>query len=197
MISHPMKLLTLGLATCMAAVPLRAQNLFIVVENGVRYPVKAVENKSPVIVVGGQARAAKGQSFSLARAPIFGSGVVDVGAFKVEVTTMYSRVGQPQLHVYGRLKADTPLHHCFFVLRVATDAGKSVICDALPDLGPGEDAVYDSLFDLPLHAPPGDGRFETLIFSNGLQLLTSRMAPAFIAAQRSRTAAYLQSHAPH
>ena len=190
-----MKLPLLGLLLLGAARPVHAQNLFIVVENGVRYPVKAVVNKAPLIIVDGHPRAAQGQNFSLAKAPIFGLGVVDVGAFKVEITSNLNAAGLPQLHVYGRLKADTAQHSCFFVLRVNSDMGKSIICDALPDLAPGEDAVYDQLFDLPPRGLPGDGHFETLIFSRGLQLLTSRMAPAFVAMQRQRTLQYLQSHA--
>ena len=192
-----MKLLPLALCLGAAALPLRAQNLFIVVENGARYPVKAVENRAPLIMDKGQARAAKSQNFSLAKAPIFGLGTVDVGAFKVEITSAFSRIGQPQLHVYGRLKADTPLRRCFFVLPVVAEAGKSVICDALPDVGPEQDAVYDQLFDLPLHNLPGNGHFTVLIFSNGLQLTTSLMSPGFIAAQKQKTLAYMQSHAAH
>lgn len=189
-----MKLLPLGLLVLSAALPVRAQNLFIVVEEGVRYPVKAVVDQAPLIMINGQPHAAKSRTFSLARAPIFGLGVVDISAFKIEVSNIHSDVGQPQLHVYGRLKSDTALRHCFFVIRLNSDSGKSVICDALPDLVPGQDAVYDSFFDLPLHNLPGDGRFSVLIFSNGLQLPTSAMSPAFVANQKQKTLDYLQSH---
>jgi hypothetical protein len=192
-----MKLLPLGLLVCAAAMPLRAQNLFVVLEDdGVHYPVKAVENKRPLIIVHGQPRSARSDTFSLAKAPIFGLGTIDLSAFKIEITTTLSSVGQPQLHVYGRLRADQPLAHCFFVVRLATDMGKSVICDALPDLAPGRDAVYDSLFDLPPRGIPLEGKFNVLIFSNGLQLTTSQMSPGFIAAQRAKTVQYLREHAP-
>jgi hypothetical protein len=192
-----MKLLPLGLLVLSAALPLRAQNLFIVVEDGVRYPVKAVVNKAPLIMINGQPHAAKSQTFSLAKAPIFGLGVVDISAFKIEYSTANSDIGLPQLHVYGRLKADTALRHCFFVIRLNSDSGKSVICDALPDLAPGQEAVYDSFFDMQLHNLPGDGHFNVLIFSNGLQLPTSAMSPAFVANQKRKTLDYLQSHAAH
>jgi hypothetical protein len=192
-----MKLLPLGLFVLAGALPLRAQNLFVVMDEGVRYPVKAVDDQGPEIVVHGQLRHATGGLFSLAKAPIYGWGVVDLHDFRVEVSSLNSSGIQVQLHVHGHLRADADLQHCFFVIPLVADAGKSVVCHPLPDLPAGQDIVYDRFFDLPLHGLPGDGKFEVLVFANGLQLTTTRMPAMYVADQRRKTEAYLKSHAAH
>ncbi len=194
-----MKLPLLGLLA-LAALPLRAQSLFVVTEEGVRYPVKAVDGQGPVIVVQGQPRHATGGLFSLAKAPIYGLGTVDLRDFKLDVTNLASEsstAAEIKLHVHGHLRADRAVRHCFFVLRLVSEAGRSVICHELPDLPPNQDVDYDRFFDLPLHGLPGDGKFETLIFSDGLQLTTTRMPPFYVAEQRRKTEEYLTSHATH
>jgi hypothetical protein len=195
-----MKLLPLGLFVLAGALPLRAQSLFVVTEEGARYPVKAVDDQGPEIVVHGQLRHSTGGLFSLVKAPIYGLGTVDLRDFKLDISNVASAsstAADVKLHVHGHLRADRAVQHCFFVLRVVSEAGRSVVCHELPDLPPNQDVDYDRFFDLPLHGLPGAGKFETLIFADGLQLTTTRMPPLYVAEQRTKTEEYLKGHAAH
>jgi len=193
------KIWFLCLAAFAAATPLRAQNIFVVLEDGVPKPVKAMtDDNFPEIETNGHLHKSTGLTFSIRRARIFGLGLVDISAFKLEITAQYTNRAEPQVHVYGRLKSDTSIKNCFFVLRLVTDNGNSVVFGALPDLPANQEVVYDRLLDMPMHFEFSSGRFEKFFFSDGLQLLTSEMPPMYVSQQRQRTRDYLLQRAqPH
>jgi hypothetical protein len=193
-----MKIRLLCLAASMAITPVHAQSTFVVIEDGVPKPVRAISNDGrPQYELNGTLHSSSGLTYNLRKAPIYGLGLIDISNFKVEFTNMASSAGTLQLHIYGRLKSDVSLKNCFVVLRFVTDLGKGVHFVALPDLIANQEAVYDKLFDMPLHFEPGSGHYELLFFSNGFQLLTSRMAPMYVAEQRQKTRDFLLQHMGH
>jgi hypothetical protein len=191
-----MKTWLLCLAALAAVGPLRAQSIFVVMEDGVPKAVKAVADDGRAeISVNGTLHKSSGLTYSLRKSVIYGPGLIDISAFKVETTSSFSGGGALQLHVYGRLKSDTALQNCFVVLRIVTDLGKNVEFVGLPDLAANQETVCDTLINLPMHFVAGSGKFDLLFFSNGLQLLTSRMPPMYVAQQRQKTQDYLQQRA--
>src|SRR6185312_16211966 len=186
-----MQLLPLALGLLAAALPLRAQNIFVVTEGGGSFPVKAVANHHPVVSDKGHLRRSDGLSFSLRKATIFGPGVLDTRIFKAEITTQYSNGGSPQFHVWGHLTADVPLKNVFFVMVVNGDLGNSIFFDALPDLVPGQKADYDQLFDLPIREVES-GRYTMHYFANGLEELTTAMPPFYVTQQHEKTRMVLE-----
>jgi hypothetical protein len=193
-----MKIRMLCLAATLAIAPLRAQSTFVVIEDGVPKPVRAISDDGrPQYELNGKLHSSSGLTYNLRKAPIFGLGLIDISAFNVEFTNTASNSASLQLRIYGRLKADASLKNCFMVLRFATDLGKGVHFVALPDLIANQEAVYDQVFDMPVHFEPGGGHYELLFFSNGFQLLTSRMAPMYVAEQRQKTRDYLLQHIGH
>jgi hypothetical protein len=194
-----MKVRLLCLAAMLAAIaPLRAQSTFVVIEDGVPKPVRAISaDGRPQYELSGKLHSSSGLTYSLRKAPIYGLGLIDVSKFEVEFTNSTSNEASLQLHIYGRLKADASLKNCFVVLRFTTDLGKGVHFVALPDLIANEEAVYDQVFDMPIHFEPGSGHYEMLFFSNGFQLLDTRMAPMYVAEQRQKTRDYLLQHMAH
>jgi hypothetical protein len=191
-----MRIPLLWLLACAAAVPLRAQNIFVVVEDGVPRAVKAIsDDHRPEIDDHGQLHKSQGLRYSLRKAVIYGLGVIDISAFKVEFTNSLSGVGTLQMHIYGRLKANTALRRCFMVMRFETESGKSVDFEPLPDLEANKEVVYDQVANLPLHQSPGSGHYDLMFFSDGLELLTSRMPPMYVAQQRQKTRDYFAQRA--
>jgi len=191
-----MKILLFCVAALAVLAPLRAQSIFVVMEDGVPKPVKAISDDGhPEIMVKGALHKSSGLTYSLRKAAIYGVGLIDLSSFKLETTTMYTNGANLQMHVHGRLTSDTSLKQCFVVLRLVTDMGPGVVFVPLPDLEANQEADVDRLADLPLHFEMGKGKFEILIFSNGLQLLTSRMPPMYVAQQKQKTQDYLLQHA--
>jgi hypothetical protein len=191
-----MKIWLLCLAGTMAIAPLHAQSTFVVIEDGMPKPVRAISDDGrPEYEVNGQLHTSSGLTYTLRNAPIYGLGLIDVSAFKVEFTDI-NGTGL-ELHVYGRLRADAPLKNCFVVLRLNLEMGKSVDFVPLPDLIANQETVYDKMFAMPSHFDPGGGHYDLLFFSNGFQLLTSQMAPMYIAEQRQKTRDFLLQRAAH
>ncbi len=192
-----MRISTLFLCLLAAAAPLRAQHLFVVVENGAHKPVRAVRNGHPQVESNGELHTAQGITYSISKAVIYGRGLINVSAFKLEGTSAYSDAGQPQLHIYGRLKSDRTIKNCFFVVTLVSDTGSGVIYEELPDLEADREVVYDQLFDLPIHNLFTTGHFTYYLFSNGLELLTTDMPPLYVHEQRQRTEDYMEKGRRH
>lgn len=171
----------------------RAQNLFVVEEDGVRYPVKAINNYQPVVFDHGRLRHSHGASFSFARAQIFSPGLLDISHFEVEMSAVFTNAGDREFHLHGRFTSATDLRNCFVVLRI-TGADTGVMFAELPDMKAGQEVVFDQLYPFPGHSAGGIVHIDSLYFSNGLQVLTTKMNPFFIAQQHKKTEAYLLLH---
>lgn len=187
-----MKPLPLVLGLLAAVLPLRAQNIFSVSENGAVLPVRAIEDRQPFVLDHGRWRRSDSTRYSLRRAQIFSLGTLDIGAFKIEFTHALSDSDEPDLHIYGRLKADIPLRHCFFVIKVTGDLGTGLFFDGLPDLPANEEVRYDRRFP---YAAQAHGMVQiagVYLFADGLQLLTSRDDPFFVSQQHEKTRQALQ-----
>jgi len=176
------------------AVPLRAQNVFVVVENGTPQPVKAVHGT--LLDVGTQIiRASSKTVYSLRPAPAYRPGFVQIRYFDVTpVVTISSSTSVPisdAIYIHATLFSEAPLTNFFVVLELTrTDKHKGLLFCDLPDLK----AKKETTFDIRLYAYEDVARANIVyhFFSDGMEILQSQMSPPYIAEQKRRTAEYFQ-----
>ena len=80
------------------------------------------------------------------------------------------------------------------VLELTSGKDKGFLFQELPDLRAGNEEEIGLTFKLRERVEEGNYRLH--FFSNGLELLTSRMRPNYVIAQRARTEAYLLRNQP-
>lgn len=178
--------------------PLRAQSLFVVTEDGKPLPVRAIRDGRPMVIDHGQLRSSPAPNYALVRSRMFGLGLLDINAFHLDFNDDYTNRGNLQIHVFGRLKSDINLKNCFVVIKITGAVGTGVFFAELPDLPAGEEVQYDRIFPLTVKSGGGEVKSTSYFFSNGLQLLTSRMNPTFVSEQHQKTEAILSRiAAPH
>lgn len=171
----------------------RAQHVFVVLEDGGPQVVRDVRYKNPQIEVDGKLQSAEGTQFALRDAAIYGPGLITVSDFQVGTRSM-EIVGSSgsfnlELRIRGLLQSETDLKQCFVVLDVKSGGDKGVIYAELTNLAKGKARRVDLRF--PLSAPLEKGAYELHFFSEGFEILHSRMKAAFIEEQKQKTTDFL------
>jgi TonB family protein len=170
-----------------------AQNAFVAYEDGQVRLVKEVRDGHPQIDVEGKLQRGYGGRFALMKTPFYLPGLVTLPKFVVK--THYLEMIQSgarlnyELWIEGRAKADVALKHCFFVLELTSWRGSNVVFAELPDLEAGKEKAFELYFTLQI--PLEEGHYKIHLFSDGAELLHSKMPTAYLAVQKQKTDDYL------
>jgi TonB family protein len=187
------RLLPIGILAFAAS--LHAQNRFVVIDSGRAWPVKAVHET--LLDIGSRSIAVtKDTVYSLRPAPVYRPGFVQIRSFEVQpvlqiVTGNYSANADNLIYIDASLVSDVPLRQLYVVLEMMTRTGqRGLIYSGLPDLEPNKPKT----FQLRMHAQQNVSRaaFIYHFFSEGMEILNSKMTPAYLEEQRRKTADYFQ-----
>lgn len=172
------------------------QNIFVTVEGGAAKLVKQVDHQTPMVETGGKLVAAHGEQYGLARAKVYRPGFVSIeknfaiGVWHREV--MHQGSFAYELRVEGHLTSDTTFRHCFVVLDLVSQKEKSIAFAEIPDLNAGEVVQLNLVFPARAPAENGEGGpYRLHIFSDGAEVLHSKMRPVYVEAQKKRSAELL------
>jgi|GEM_PF-1919341 len=186
----PPKVMHLLVLSVLAITPrASAQNAFVVNEDGRLRMVREIRNGFPEIDVDGKLQQAYGRRFGLVKAPAYLPGFVALPKFNVttrhlEIIGGAARMNY-EMEIQGIAKSDVTLKNCFFVLELTTWKDTSVVFSRMPDLEAGKEEDFDLNFQLEI--PLEEGNYIVHIFSDGVELLHSRMPAAYLAAQKQKT----------
>ena len=166
-----------------------AQNAFVVDEDGRPRLVQEIRNGHPEIDVDGKLQQASGQRFGLIKAPVYLPGFVALPKFNVN-TRHLEMIGSAarlnyEMEIHGIVKSDVSLKNCFFVLDLTSWKDRSVLFASLPNLEAGKEEDFDLYFKL--QVPLEEGHYMVHIFSDGVELLHSKMPAAYLAVQKQKT----------
>jgi TonB family protein len=166
-----------------------AQNAFVVNEDGQVRLVKGIRNGNPEIDVDGKLQRGYGRKFALIKTPFYLPCLVDLPKFIVktyhlELVNSGARLNY-ELDIQGRAKADATLKHCFFVLELTSWRDTTVVFASMPDLEAGKEKAFDLNFKLQI--PLEEGHYRIHLFSDGAELLHSKMPSAYLAAQKQKS----------
>jgi len=167
-----------------------AQNVFLAGGDG--SPPKMVRGVSlghPQVEVEGKLQGSTAQRYALAPAPLYRPGFVTFENFRVSVSYIenLSTGGSMNydLHLYGRAKTDTVLKDCFLVLELNSWRNNGCVYVELHDLTPENGMDLDLVFQLEEHL--GEGNYRIHLFSEGQEVLHSKMPARYVAEQKKKT----------
>lgn len=185
-----LRLLVIGL---LATAPRSwAQNVFVANEDGRFWPVKEIRFGHPRIEVEGKITACHSQLFALVKTPAYRPGFVVLPRFTL--LTHHLNVGRAgarlnyELRIHGVAKSDVARQNCFFVLEFTAGRGTSFTYAEMPDLEAGKEEDFSVA--IPIAEPVEEGRYTLHLFSDGAELLHSRMPPAYVEAQQQKAAGF-------
>ena len=164
-----------------------AQNVFVVEYNGAPQVVRAVQYDRPMIEAGGKLKSVEGVNFALRKAAVYRKGFVTLSKFVVRIEHQESGGAEmgAMIDVIGLVRTSVPLHRCFAVLELVAGAQKGIIYAGLPDLAAGEET------ELRLRGQPNQrldaGGYSIHVFSDGFELLNSKMDARYVVEQTRRT----------
>jgi TonB family protein len=191
--SGPVKIrrLCLGLLALLPA--LHAQHALIVNEYGTPQVVRAVRYQAPQIGEGDNLRSGRGQPYALSKAAIYRPGFLalrnmQVRTWHLEVVGSTARLNY-ELEIRADVTSDTDLKNCFLVLDIQSGKDKGIIYLEMPDLRSGQQEQLNYRF--PVVEDLEAGRYRIYFFSDGPELLTSQMPPAYVEAQKRKTEEFL------
>jgi TonB family protein len=166
-----------------------AQNAFIVIEDGQTRVVKEIRNGRPQIDVDGKSQQAYGEQFGLTKAPFYRPGLVALPKFFVKTRHLnmpkFAAHVNYQMEIRGTAKSDVPLTNCFFVLELMSWKDTSFLFTGMPNLEAGKEEDFDLSFKL--QVPLEEGHYKVHIFSDGVELLHSKMPADYLAAQKQKS----------
>jgi len=191
-------MLTRLLSVALFAVPLvaRAQNILVVREGNADQVVRAVNYNQPMVEVDGKFRQASGTQFALRKAAAYRRGFVKVPDFLVRIThtdSLGSDFGYG-IDILGHVQSDTALKRCFIVLEITSGKDRGLIYNELPDLP--ADETREVRVVAHLQEPLDPGRYTIHVFSDGLELLNSKMPQGYIMQQTKKTDELMLMKAP-
>jgi TonB family protein len=180
-----LRLLWLGL---LAAAPAAlAQNVFTVLEGNAPQVVRAVAFNQPMIDVDGKLMHSSGTRFALRKAAAYRTGYIKISDFIVRISHL-DDLGSDlnyTIEVIGHLQSDVPLKRCFIVLELTAGKNKGFIYNDLPDLPAGE--TRELRISDRLQERLDVGQYMIHVFSDGLELLNSKMPPLYIMQETRKT----------
>jgi TonB family protein len=167
-----------------------AQNAFVVNEDGQLRLVKEIRNGSPQIDVDGKLQQGYGQQFALIKASFYLPGLVALPKFIVKTHHLNLNMKHSaarlnyEMEIQGIAKSDVSLKNCFVVLELTSWKDKNVVFARMPDLEAGKEEDFDLNFKLQI--PLEEGHYMVHIFSDGVELLHSKMPAAYLAVQKQK-----------
>jgi hypothetical protein len=188
----PSRVIHLLVLSVLAITPrVSAQNAFVVHEDDLLRPVREIRNGCPLFVVNGKLQMSSSPHFALIKAPFYLPGLITLPQFFVinrhlNLGTRTSSASlNYQIEVQGVAKSDVPLKRCFFVLEITAGKDTGVLFAHLPDLEAGKEEAFDQYFRL--QTPLEEGHYLMHFFSDGVELLHSRMPAAYLAEQKQKS----------
>jgi len=184
-------LLLVGLGVVPAA---PAQNVFLAIEDDGAKMVKGVYNDHPQVEVAGKLQSSSTSRYALNPATLYRPGFVNFSDVRI-VTSHINDLGGSggtfnyELHIYAHATVDTVLKNCFMVLELNSWRDSGCVYQHLPDLGPGQGLNLELNFKLAEKLE--EGRYRLHIFSDGIEVLHSRMPARYVALQKKKTDALL------
>lgn len=165
-----------------------AQNAFVADEDGRFRQVKEIRFGHPRIEVDGKVTAGYSQRFALLKAPAYLPGFVALPRFTLQthhlnLVRAAARLNY-ELRIHGIAKSDVALKNCFFVLELTSDNDTSFRFAEMPNLEAGKEEDFSVV--IPLAKPVDEGRYTLHLFSDGVELLHSKMPPAYVEAQKQK-----------
>jgi TonB family protein len=88
------------------------------------------------------------------------------------------------MEIHATAKSDVSLKNCFLVLEITAWKDKGFLFAGMPDLEAGNVTYFDQSFRL--QVPLDEGHYVVHIFSDGAELLHSKMQPGYLAAQQQK-----------
>jgi TonB family protein len=192
----PRKVMQLLVLSVLAITPrTSAQNAFVVIEDGQSRLVKEIRHGSPQIDVDGKLQQSYGQQFGLTKAPFYRPGLVALPKFIVKTHHLNLNMAHSagslnyEMQIRASAKSDVPLENCFFVLELMSWKDTSFLFARMPNLEAGKEEDFDLSFKLQI--PLEEGHYRVHIFSDGVELLHSRMPADYLAAQKQKSDDFL------
>ncbi len=183
-----------------------AQNVFLAIEDGGAKMVKGVYNHQPQVEVAGKLQSSSASQYALNPATIYRPGFVNFSNVRIvtsHVELLASSSGAVlggsggtfnyELHIYANATVDTVLKNCFMVVELNSWRDSGCVYEHLPDLGPGQGLNLELNFKLAEKLEEGRSRLH--IFSDGIEVLHSRMPTHYVALQKKKTEALLSGQA--
>jgi TonB family protein len=182
----------LALAACAAAVSLRAQTALVDPDPGqttgtppIVVSIEHLDGGRATVDDHGKRRLTSARDFGLIRFPIYRpKGYLDLSKLKIAFMA-----GQNTIFLGGTITSDADLADCFLALVVSSPSTTQpeLICDWLPDLVAGHAVtIPDRKYRIEGNFDDSHGAYTVHIYSQGLELLTSAMKPADVAAARQK-----------
>lgn len=191
-VKFAMKLRLLFLAVLASAPGALGQNVFVVLDEGSPKMVKEIRLNRPVIEKDGKLVSTLEDRYALVRSTIYRPGLVTISDLRVKtkhiVTTNGDRFNY-DLNITGHLKSDTTFKKCFLVLEMTAWKTNGFAYIELPDLPAGESIDIDRT--LPLADQIEEGSFRLHLFSDGIELLHSKLPATYLALQKQKTDGFL------
>jgi protein TonB len=167
-----------------------AQNvLFVKLDSGPQL-VRGFAFGNPLVVINGKEVSAAGSTlYSLQKAAGYRKGLITISALGVTDTQIdNSAAGTVTLYgtdINAQIQSDVPLKRCFIVLEIPAGLDKGLYVSELADLNPGEDRKMR--ISAQLQERLLENKYVLHFFSEGTELLNSKMDPAYIAEQAKKT----------
>ena len=186
----------LGLALLAAAPAAMAQNLLVVQEGNSTAVVRAIGANGPMIEIDGKLRNASGSTYGFRKAKAYRKGMITITNFAVTISHT-DNLGVDYgygLDAVGHLESSVSLQRCFIVLEITSGKDKGVFYNELPDLPAGE--IRELRIVARLRDQVEAGTYQIHIFSDGLELLNSKMPASYLMQESRRTDALILQNTP-
>lgn len=177
-----------ALALLTVVTPASAQHAFAAIEDGGARVVKEMRGNRAFVHVDGQPRASTATRFALFKATVYRPGLVTLSHLRVGTWHLEHATGGSssyRLQIRGQAESDTSFTRCFLVLELDWWKESGWIFVELPDLPANRSVPLDFVF--PLQVPLEEGRYRLHLFSDGVELLHTRMPEDYRAKQRAKT----------
>ena len=168
-----------------------AQNAFVAIEDGRPRVVKEIRHGVPEMLVDGKLQDASGLQYGFVKAPFYPPGLVSLPRFIVKThhlnLNMRNSAGSVnyEMRVLGAAKSDVTRRNCFFVLELTGWKDSGFLYSQLPVLEAGKEVEFELNFKL--QVPLEEGRYKLHLFSDGVELLHSKMPADYLAVQKEKT----------
>ena len=164
-----------------------AQNVFVAVDQGATRRVKLLRAGVPWSEKGGKLVSEAKSSFVLGKATVYRPGLVALPDFQVSTSHLEDTSGgrfNYAMQIRGCAQSDTAFQNCFMVLDLSFWKANGFVYAELPDLPAGRKVNFDLTF--PLADRLEEGTYYVHLFSEGIELLQSKMSSGYVAAQKKK-----------
>jgi TonB family protein len=167
----------------------RAQNAFAAIEDGTSKIVKQIRMNRPVVDAGGgKLTGTASNQFALMKAKLYRPGLVTWKELKVGTYHSEDMGGgrfNYEIRITGRATSDTNFKNCFLVLEMASWKDTGWVFTEIPDMPAGRSIDFN--FAFPLAVQIEGGSYHVHLFSDGIEILHTRMPPPYVTAQKKKT----------